>query len=88
MAILTTKQVNIFTVIYYIMHNLCNNLVNSIENANIRGSCGILWYPAVSCGNQTPPFSYTEIKSGTSASRLGMSVTTHGGSGRQFVTGP
>ena len=21
----------------------CNNMVNSIENANIRGSCGILW---------------------------------------------
>ena len=37
------EQVKIFTVIYYIMHILCDNMVNSIENANIRGYCGILW---------------------------------------------
>ena len=50
------KQVKIFTVIYYKMPIPCNNMVNSIENAYIKGSCGILWYPAVSCGNQTDPF--------------------------------
>ena len=33
----------------------CNNMVNFIENAHIKGSCGILWDPAVSCGNQTDP---------------------------------
>ena len=43
MAIFTNKQVKIFTVIYHIMPIPCNNMVNSIENANIRGSCGILW---------------------------------------------
>ena len=42
-AILPTKQVKIFTVIYYIMPIPCNNIVNSIENVNIRGSCDILW---------------------------------------------
>ena len=52
---LPTKQVKIFSVIYYIMPIPCNNMVNSIENTNIRGSCGILWDPAVSCGNQTDP---------------------------------
>ena len=37
MAILPTKQVKIFIVIYYIMPPFpCNNMVNSIENANIR----------------------------------------------------
>ena len=55
MAILPTKQVKIFTAIYYIMPIPCNNMVNSIENANIRGSRGILWYSAVSCSNQTDP---------------------------------
>ena len=42
---LPTKQVKIFNVIYYIMPIPCNNMVNSIKNANIRGSCG----------NQTDP---------------------------------
>ena len=45
----------IFTVIYYKFPIPCNNKVNSIENAKIKGSCGIMWYPAVSCGNQTDP---------------------------------
>ena len=35
----------IFTVIYYKMPISCNNMVNSIENAHIKGSCG----------NQTDP---------------------------------
>ena len=53
----------IFTVIYYKMPIPCNNMVNSIENAHIKGSCGILWYPAVSCGNQTdPPSTYEFLK--------------------------
>ena len=55
---LPTKQVKIFTVIYYIMHIPCNNMVNFIENANIRGSCGILWYPAVI--RLTPVFVYRD----------------------------
>ena len=43
MAIFTNKTSEDFTVIYYIMPIPCNNMVNSIENINIRGSCGILW---------------------------------------------
>ena len=31
----------IFTVIYYKMPIPCNNMVNSIENAHIKGSCGM-----------------------------------------------
>ena len=58
MAILPTKQVKIFTVIYYIMPIPCNNMVNSIENANIRGSCGSLLYPAVI--RLTPVFVYRD----------------------------
>ena len=57
MAILPTKQVKIFTVIYYIMPIPCN-MVNSIEtliSGNPGVSCGSLRYPAVSCGNQTDP---------------------------------
>ena len=54
----------IFTVIYYKMPIPCNNMVNSIENAHIKGSCGILWYPAVSCGNQTDPVSTDVYRSG------------------------
>ena len=60
MAIFTNKnkkQAKIFTVIYYKMPIPCNDMVNSIEKANIKGACGILWYPAVSCGNQTDPIS-------------------------------
>ena len=30
-------------------------MVNYIENAHFKGSCGILWYHAVSCGIQTDP---------------------------------
>ena len=41
------KQVKIFTVIYYKMPIPCNTMVDSIENAHFKGSCGILWYPAV-----------------------------------------
>ena len=58
MAILTANQVKIFTVIYYIMPIPCNNMANSIENANIRGSCGIPWYPAVI--RLTPVFVYRD----------------------------
>ena len=37
-----TNKTKIFTVIYYKMPIPCNNMVNSIENAHIKGSCGIL----------------------------------------------
>ena len=36
----------------------CNNIVNSIENVNIRGSCGSLRYPAVI--RLTPVFVYRD----------------------------
>ena len=55
---LPTKQVKIFTVIYTIMPIPCNNMVNFIENSNIRGSCGILWYPVVI--RLTPVFVYRD----------------------------
>ena len=55
MAILPTKQVKIFTVINYKMSISFNDMLNSIINVHIKGSCGVLWYLAVSCGNQTDP---------------------------------
>ena len=38
------------TVISYKMIIPCNNVLNSIKNVHIKGSCGILLYPVVSCG--------------------------------------
>ena len=58
MAILTNKkqkQVKIFTFINHKMTISCNNMQNFINKAHMKGSCGILRYPAVSCGNQTDP---------------------------------
>ena len=61
MAILPTKQVKIFTVIYYIMPIPCNDMVNLLKTP-ISGdpavSCGSLRYPTVI--RLTPVFVYRD----------------------------
>ena len=58
MAIFTNKTSEDIYCFYYIMPIPCNNMVNSIENANIRGSYSMLWYPAVI--RLTPVFVYRD----------------------------
>ena len=63
MAIFTNKtsEDTVFTVIYYVMPIPCNNMVNSIENANIRGYCGILGsLPYTAVIRLTPVFVYRD----------------------------
>ena len=47
MAIFTIKTGEDLNCYLLYMPIPCNNMVNSIENANVRGSCGSLRYPAV-----------------------------------------
>ena len=57
MAIFTNKTSEDIYCYLYKMPIPCNNMVNSIENANIRG-CGSLRYPAVI--RLTPVFVYRD----------------------------